>query len=213
MELIRSVSIHSRVGIAWVSSLRAVQRVLPYEGLVNHVGNEFHFTDKLRLVELLRYYDRRNNVTDRRPVDDLFVDHPKSVPPTYDMISPVARQQIISEANENDMWIMKPPALNRGRGIRIIQGLSELKDVIDKKGTEIFKTLPKSASMGRYLIQKYIKNPLLINYKKFDIRSYLAIVATNPLLCYHQPGYIRISLYDYRSDDKRALVHLTNQVL
>ena len=59
---------------------------------------------------------------------------------------------------------------------------------------------------------RYIQNPLLLDGKKFDVRSYLLIACTMPYMVFFGHGYARLtlSLYDPHSSDLGG--HLTNQV-
>lgn len=59
---------------------------------------------------------------------------------------------------------------------------------------------------------RYIDQPLLLEGKKFDVRSYLLIACTAPYVLFFAQGYVRLtcSNYDATSDD--LTVHLTNQV-
>jgi hypothetical protein len=61
------------------------------------------------------------------------------------------------------------------------------------------------------IIQKYIDNPLLINKKKFDIRCYMTIANTKPILALFCHGYLRLTMNDFVHDDNNLLTHLTNQ--
>lgn len=59
---------------------------------------------------------------------------------------------------------------------------------------------------------RYIQNPLLLDGKKFDVRSYLLVACATPYMVFFGHGYARLtlSLYDPHSRDLSS--HLTNQV-
>lgn len=59
---------------------------------------------------------------------------------------------------------------------------------------------------------RYIDKPLLLDGKKFDVRSYLLIACTVPYMLFFGHGYVRLTClnYDPMSDDLTS--HLTNQV-
>lgn len=59
---------------------------------------------------------------------------------------------------------------------------------------------------------RYVQNPLLLDGKKFDVRSYLLIACAMPYMVFFGHGYARLtlSLYDPHSSDLSG--HLTNQV-
>lgn len=59
---------------------------------------------------------------------------------------------------------------------------------------------------------RYIHQPLLLEGKKFDVRSFLLIACTAPYVLFFAQGYVRLTCvnYDVASDD--LTVHLTNQV-
>jgi hypothetical protein len=52
----------------------------------------------------------------------------------------------------------------------------------------------------------------LVDGRKFDIRAYMIVVCMKPYLVLYQPGYVRLSLNPYTTEDfgKDKLTHLTN---
>lgn len=93
-------------------------------------------------------------------------------------------------------WIMKPAAKSRGRGISLVNDLSQV-----IYGEPI-------------VVQKYIKNPLLINGYKFDMRIYVLVTSVNPLEVFiYKEGFGRFSTMAFSLDptDKgNKYIHLTN---
>ncbi|KAJ1441572.1 tubulin-tyrosine ligase/Tubulin polyglutamylase, partial [Ochromonadaceae sp. CCMP2298] len=96
------------------------------------------------------------------------------------------------------IWIYKPSCANRGRGIRVVTGVEELRELTG-------------------IVQKYIRNPLLLTPEgyKFDIRVYLLVARNYPTtLAFYHPGYVRMALKPYSVATKESLedecVHLTN---
>jgi hypothetical protein len=70
-----------------------------------------------------------------------------------------------TEPNMNT-WIVKPANLSRGRGIYIVNDISDV-NVEDLS-----------------IISRYICNPLLINGHKFDLRIYVLVASIDPLRIY-----------------------------
>ena len=108
----------------------------------------------------------------------------------------------LSELTENfkssDFWIRKPAGGARGQGIEVITN------------EEIPKVLP-----GRKIIvQKYIKDPLLINGLKFDLRFYVAVTSLDPLKVYlFDNGLVRLATQPYKDNIDNIgelTAHLTN---
>lgn len=93
-------------------------------------------------------------------------------------------------------WIMKPSASSRGRGIQLVNEISQI-------------------TYGEpMIVQKYIKNPLLLNGYKFDLRIYVLVTSVNPLEAFiYKEGFGRFSTAPFTLDpnDKgNKYIHLTN---
>ena len=96
--------------------------------------------------------------------------------------------------DKDNMWLIKPVASSRGRGIRL---MTDINNVPDKT-----------------LITHYIPNPYLINGKKFDLRLYLFITGYSPLKIYlFDNGLTRFCSEEYDLDINKMTnryIHLTN---
>lgn len=92
---------------------------------------------------------------------------------------------------KSKMFIIKPVASSRGRGIKLMTSASGV---------------PKKC-----LVSKYIDNPFIINNKKFDLRLYVVITGFAPLKVYlFKEGLVRFASEDYNTDVNNNFVHLTN---
>ena len=99
---------------------------------------------------------------------------------------------------KSNIWIIKPAGLSRGRGITCFNTLVEIMDLLQKE--------------GKWVIQKYIENPLLVLKKKFDIRQWVLVGGWNPLtVWFYERCYLRFGVEDYEVGNlQNKFVHLTN---
>lgn len=89
----------------------------------------------------------------------------------------------------NNLWIVKPASLSRGRGIQLFSSLAEI--------TKQVKTTDRA-----WVIQKYIESPALIAKKKFDIRQWVMVTDWNPLtIWFYDECYIRFSAEEFDLTD------------
>ncbi|XP_048035155.1 polyglutamylase complex subunit TTLL1-like [Megalobrama amblycephala] len=109
-------------------------------------------------------------------------------------------------------WIMKPCGKAQGKGIFLINKLSQIKKWSRDSRTSTFV----AANSGKevYVISLYIDNPLLIGGKKFDLRLYVLVTNYRPLKCYmYKLGFCRFCTVKYTpstSELDNMFVHLTN---
>ena len=97
------------------------------------------------------------------------------------------------------LWISKEIDVIDG-GLKIIQKEEE------EEFLKIYNKEKKcSSAQNPMLIQRYISSPLLINKHKFDIRSYILIASTNPLVVYfYNDGMLRFALRNYGGFSNRV---------
>lgn len=118
-------------------------------------------------------------------------------------------QQFVNGPNDG-VWIFKPTQLNCGKGIKLVDDIKKFKeDFLRMKNNSSSLKFGKkiespnfNGSLKKSIIQKYIHNPLLLDKKKFDMRIYVVIACTSPLLVLYHHGYLRLSLQDYVLNDK-----------
>ena len=88
---------------------------------------------------------------------------------------------------DKNLWIVKPTNSSRGRGIYIIDDVSEVS--LDDPS----------------IISKYIADPLLINGHKFDLRIYVTITSYEPLRIYvYKEGLVRFASEEYSMKDAKT---------
>jgi len=184
---------------------------------LNHLENIRVITTKTELLRTLkRYYSRDPEATTCRY--NVF----NSIPTSFNVLSntkdvdyPLFTQRFKELANGyyadecipakhclENIWIIKPAAMNQGHGIKVFNN--------DIEG--IRKFLETRPIFTNWVIQKYIERPLLYKNRKFDIRVWALATSKNEIF-YYKAGYLRTSSEEYKLDSKHNYVHLTNNCL
>ncbi|XP_049876528.1 tubulin glycylase 3A-like [Pectinophora gossypiella] len=102
-----------------------------------------------------------------------------------------------------NIWIIKPGNKCRGRGIQL---MNNIKDIIGLINIPAQKT--------RYVVQKYIENPLVIYNTKFDIRQWFLVTNCQPLTIWvYKDSYLRFSSQIFSLSNYHESVHLTNNAV
>jgi tetratricopeptide (TPR) repeat protein len=98
----------------------------------------------------------------------------------------------------DQVYIVKPPSLYGGRGIRLTRSPAEI-------GEETC------------VVQRYLDRPYLIDGHKFHVRLYVLVTSAAPLRAYlYREGIVRIAPEPYRLSDEdllRPAAHITNTAL
>ncbi|CAI2370307.1 unnamed protein product [Moneuplotes crassus] len=92
------------------------------------------------------------------------------------------------EVPERNMWIIKPAAGARGKGIYITDDI----DDINEDSSNV--------------VSRYITNPLLINGFKFDLRIYVCVTSYEPLRVYvYKEGLVRFASEQYEDYNEKNI--------
>lgn len=201
----------------WEAGRRMVDHTptLKYRGLVNRVDGITFFT-KVGMLELIR----------ERCIDrDIPINFPPPwFPLTFVLPDDLEQWKRYAESNPHKKWIYKPNGEAMGRGIILVDKISDV-DSREKpfrtrcRNVEVFD--PKEPPLNERtfanygIIQEYMVNPLLLENRKFATRVYLLIARTHPYLTFHYNfGYIKRcgEFYDENKFQREDLFrHITNQ--
>jgi len=103
-----------------------------------------------------------------------------------------------------NLWIVKPAAKSRGRGISTFRDLPKLLKYVEAG----------NGLSTQWVVQKYMELPLTIANRKFDLRQWVLVTDWNPLTIYfYDECYARFSVEEYTTSDDNlddAYVHLVN---
>lgn len=162
---------------------------------VNHFPNSHELTRKDRLcaniVKMQDKYGKDNFdiIPDSYNLPDEFADFYSQFHANR------SKLEGTKEASYGNQWIIKPVNSCQGKGIFIVDDISEVP--IDEP----------------FIASKYVHNPLLINGLKFDVRLYVLITSMDPWRIYiYNEGLTRFASeeYDPTNIKTNKYAHLTN---
>lgn len=133
--------------------------------------------------------------------------------PTYRLSDPDEAATFLAQLPARDtpenLWILKPSNLSKGRGVKVVWRFDWLRKELRRHDRVAVRY---EGSELDYIVQRYIKNVLLLNGKKSELRIYWLIASLDPLLVLMYPeGTARMTLQPFKLDDfSNPLVHITN---
>jgi tubulin polyglutamylase TTLL1 len=173
-----------------------IERLKPNQ-FINHFPKHREITHKDRLYDNITTYKKKLLVKKPQLAEEL-----DFLPKTY--LLPKEKDLVKNIFKSSPVWILKPSSRARGNGIQIVTDWTALNTHLEKN----------SQSYSRFVLSKYIDNPLLLAGRKFDIRLYVFVRSFQPLIAYiYKEGFARMSNVPYTTEKRHAenlQVHLTN---
>ena len=214
------------------------------------------FTIILDIMNFSLFYSHRKNfkeifdniekyLFDSKSISDKIYDRRK-IPykDLFPMINPKFGLKLYCEISKShydgkNLWVIKAPNLNRGRGVKIFNNYNEIityiKKIAEGKITEseLYDFKEKNDSnyettkmnefelkddkdyiyqSSKIIIQKYIEKPFLYQGRKCDIRIWVLITHTMKVYIFKE-GHLKASSVNYNKDDFDSFIHITNYSL
>ena len=164
--------------------------------VLNHFPNHFELTRKDLLVMNIRRYKRDNNISYYNLNDFKIPLNIEIIPETYFLPSEQKLFQDSFIQSGQKPWIFKPSGKSQGNGIQIITTLNQVRSINSMIAN---LRMQSTYSNEQFIVSRYINNPLLINKKKFDLRTYVLVTSYKPLkIWYHELGFARFCFEDYK---------------
>uniref|UniRef100_A0A673L0Y7 Tubulin tyrosine ligase-like family, member 1 n=1 Tax=Sinocyclocheilus rhinocerous TaxID=307959 RepID=A0A673L0Y7_9TELE len=203
-----------RMSIQTIRNVFSVDTVyrLSDDQMVNHFPNHYELTRKDLMIKNMKRY-RKELAKEASPLEEKdengkylyleFVPVMFMLPADYNLFVEEFRK------SPSSTWIMKPCGKAQGKGIFLINKLSQIKKWSRDSRTSTFVTV--NSGKEAYVISLYIDNPLLIGGKKFDLRLYVLVTSYRPLKCYIITSKCLSFKYTPSTSElDNMFVHLTN---
>jgi len=186
--------------LLWYSlSLNGLFKFVPIERLkynqfINHFPRHSELTHKDKLISNFKAYKTKKLQSKPSLAQEL-----DFIPETY--VLPKEKNLLEQSFKNSRLWIVKPSCRARGNGIMVFDNFDKIQEFI-RENTE----------SKRFVVSKYIDNPLLLEGRKFDMRIYVLVRSFQPLIAYkYEEGFTRLCSSPYSTENLTDLkAHLTN---
>eukprot|EP00755_Sulcionema_specki_P019667 Sspe_Gene.70034::Locus_41351_Transcript_1_1_Confidence_1.000_Length_944::g.70034::m.70034/K16603/TTLL9; tubulin polyglutamylase TTLL9 len=169
--------------------------------IYNKLPTSAPLTDKSELAMYVNAYEEKMGL-----MED------SRIPFTYPLNSEEDGEQLKSDPVKRrriseGVWILKLTSESMGRGIDIVAHGDKWLE--SGNYTLLLRRLRRGST---YVFQKYIRNPLLLEGRKSELRLYWAVLSVEPLLAVvYNGGQVRLNSMRYiAADFGNPLRHLTN---
>lgn len=171
--------------------------------LINHFPNESVIINKVGLTDTLHRFE--NTQASEAPVIRSFYQESYCLHHPEERRAFFARQPRVDD--RENLWIYKPGGNSRGRGIEIMWRFGKLERKLRSYGN---RPITKRSEQG--IMQRYIKNPLLLEGRKSEIRVYWIVASLDPFLVLMYPETtVRLNSLPFQLDHfDNQLIHVTN---
>ena len=189
-RVIRS-KLFENTNIVW--KLMKQDRMFEFLKTLNQYQKFNHFPMTWQLSRKDNLYNNFFNMKTKFPEDYTYMPETYVLPRDHDFFVN-EKLKDFSLDDKTKLWLLKPVASSRGRGIRLLTDL---------------ENIPK-----KMIVSHYIYNPHLINGRKYDLRLYLLVTGYTPLKIYlFDNGLARFCSEEYDLDPEKMsdkYIHLTN---
>ncbi|XP_072888505.1 protein polyglycylase TTLL10-like isoform X4 [Hemitrygon akajei] len=183
--------------------------------MVNQIPNKSVLTSKFGLCSSLKNNERIMNKYGRITFSR-FMKLDEFYPETYRMVIKSERHAFYQAFQEGQIWISKPAESSQGKGIFLLKTLDDLKAFHEKlestKENPYIRMCFYNSPINR-IVQRYIDEPLLLEGRKFDVRSYFLIACSSPFVTFFRHGYAKLTCNEYNPNSDDLTDHLTNQFI
>ncbi|XP_078281165.1 protein polyglycylase TTLL10-like [Rhinoraja longicauda] len=183
--------------------------------LLNQIPNNRVLTSKFGLCSSLKDNERIMNKYGR-VMFSKFMTLEQFYPETYRMDIKSERYTFYRAFQDGQIWISKPAESSQGKGIFLLKTKDDVRAFLEKlesvEENPYFRMSLYNSPINR-IVQRYVDKPLLLEGRKFDVRSYFLIACTSPYMTFFRHGYAKLTCNAYKPDSDDLTDHLTNQFI